>query len=205
MCLNTKITKDDLGPPEIDVCKNPPRPPLSAIFNIRNLAESFQAAFKARHGGIRHVVVILIFLFILFNLQGMGVGMISFPYARKQFIWESTDYFNEWWSTYSTVGVRFTSIQQNERQREIENIVVTYSLSFCSLFIGFSDCVNLFLTWSNITYNDPGCKVTRLNHHDNMPMQFTWFFDLHITRKNSRSSLFSCSDKIIRRNDHNGY
>ena len=37
-------------------------PPLSAIFNLRNLAESFQAAFKPRHGGIRHVVVILIFL-----------------------------------------------------------------------------------------------------------------------------------------------
>merc|ERR1711997_805355 len=59
--------------------------------------------FKKRDGGIRHVVVMLVLLFGLYALQCMGVKMISLSYARNEFVWESTDYFNEWWSSYKSV------------------------------------------------------------------------------------------------------
>ena len=82
---------------------------LSSILSIKYPKESFCAVFKKRDGGIRHVVVMLVLLFGLYALQCMGVKMISLSYARNEFVWESTDYFNEWWSSYKSVQVRIYS------------------------------------------------------------------------------------------------
>jgi len=76
---------------------------LSSIMNLKYPKESLCAIFKKRDGGVRHVVVMLVFLFGLYALQCMGVKMISLSYARNEFVWESTDYFNEWWSSYKSV------------------------------------------------------------------------------------------------------
>ena len=73
--------------------------------NLKYPKESFCAVFKKRDGGVRHIVVMLVFLFGLYALQCMGVKMISLSYARNEFVWESTDYFNEWWSSYKSVQV----------------------------------------------------------------------------------------------------
>ena len=78
---------------------------LSSILNLKYPKESFCAIFTKRDGGVRHVVVMLVFLFGLYALQCMGVKMISLSYARNEFVWESTDYFNEWWSSYKSVQV----------------------------------------------------------------------------------------------------
>ena len=80
---------------------------LSEIFCLKNVVESFQVAFKKRDGGIRHVVVLLIFLFSMYMLVGMGIGVVSYPYVRETFVWESSDYFVQWWSTYSAVSVGY--------------------------------------------------------------------------------------------------
>ena len=90
-----------------DVCveEEPKKPTLSTIFTFRNVIASFQAAFKKRKGGIRHIVVILILLFGLFRLSCMGAGLVKFLNFKHEFNWTSTDYFNEWYSTYSAVEV----------------------------------------------------------------------------------------------------
>ena len=78
---------------------------LKEIFNFKNVKESFEVAFKHREGGIRHVVILLISVFSLYMLVGMGIGVVSYPYVREMFEWESSDYFVTWWSTYSSVTV----------------------------------------------------------------------------------------------------
>ena len=79
---------------------------LSEIFTFKNVKESFGVAFRRREGGIGHVVVLLISIFSLYMLAGMGIGVVSYPYAREKFAWESTEYFTSWWSTYSSFTVR---------------------------------------------------------------------------------------------------
>ena len=76
--------------------------------NLKYPKESFFAVFKKRVGGVRHVVVMLVLLFGLYGLQCMGVKMISLSYARNEFVWKSTDYFNEWWSSYKSIQVRIS-------------------------------------------------------------------------------------------------
>ena len=83
---------------------------LSEIFTFRNVKESFSVAFRRREGGIGHVVVLLIAIFSLYMLAGMGIGVVSYPYARYMFDWESEDYFTTWWSTYSSVTVKEINI-----------------------------------------------------------------------------------------------
>ena len=80
---------------------------LSSMLNINHPKESFQAVLKKRDGGIRHVVVMLVLLFGLYTLQCMGVKMISVSYTRNEFVWVSTNTFNEWWSSYSSIQVNF--------------------------------------------------------------------------------------------------
>ena len=79
---------------------------LSDIFQLNNLKESFNVAFKERPGGMRHITVLLIFLFSVYMLVGLGGSVVDYPYAREMFGWESTDYFMSWWSTYCSVKVR---------------------------------------------------------------------------------------------------
>ena len=38
-------------------------------------------------------------------LCGIGLGIVNYPYARGKFNWESTDYFVNWYSIYSSVQV----------------------------------------------------------------------------------------------------
>ena len=79
-----------------------------SVFSIINLEypkQSFKAVCEKREGGTRHVVILLVLLFGLYNFQCMGVKMVSLSYARNEFKWQSTDYFNEWWSSYSSVQV----------------------------------------------------------------------------------------------------
>ena len=80
---------------------------LSEIFTFKNVKESFNVAFQKREGGIGHVVVLLIAIFSLYMLAGMGIGVVSYPYIRKMFDWESEEYFTTWYSTFSSVTVRY--------------------------------------------------------------------------------------------------
>ena len=79
---------------------------LSEIFCMKNITESYNVAFKKRKGGIRHIVVLLIFMFSMYMLVGMGIGLVGFPYVKLMFTWESTEYLVSWWSTYNSVTVR---------------------------------------------------------------------------------------------------
>ena len=80
---------------------------LTSIINVQHPKESFYAVFKKREGGMRHVVIMVVLLFGLYNFQCMGVKLISLSYARNEFLWASTNHFNEWWSSYSAVQVYF--------------------------------------------------------------------------------------------------
>ena len=76
------------------------------IFDSKNIISCYNVAFKEREGGIRHIIVIVIFLFSMNMLGGIGLGIVNYPYAREKFDWESTDYFVNWWSIYSSVQVK---------------------------------------------------------------------------------------------------
>ena len=76
-----------------------------SMLDVNHPKDSFRALFKKREGGIRHVVIMLVILFGLHSLQCMGVKLVSVSYARNEFEWHSTDDFNEWWSSYSSVQV----------------------------------------------------------------------------------------------------
>ena len=77
----------------------PPAPKLNflAIFNFRNIIESFKVAFRRREGGVRHIVIILITLFGMYNFSN-GISNININYAKKKFSWNTTDEFTETWS-----------------------------------------------------------------------------------------------------------
>ena len=79
--------------------------PCCSMLDVRYPKDSFRALFKKREGGIRHVVIMLVILFGLHSLQCMGVKLVSVSYARNEFEWHSTDNFNEWWSSYSSIQV----------------------------------------------------------------------------------------------------
>ena len=76
-----------------------------SMLDVNYPKDSFRALFKKREGGIRHVVIMLVILFGLHSLQCMGVKLVSVSYARNEFEWHSTDNFNEWWSSYSSIQV----------------------------------------------------------------------------------------------------
>ena len=75
------------------------------IFDSKNIIACYNVALKEREGGIRHIIVIVIFLLGMNMLCGIGLGVVNYPYAREKFDWESTDYFINWWSIYSSVQV----------------------------------------------------------------------------------------------------
>ena len=78
---------------------------ICEIFDSKNIIACYNVAFKEREGGIRHIIVIVIFLLGMNMLCGIGLGVVNYPYAREKFNWESTDYFVNWWSIYSSVQV----------------------------------------------------------------------------------------------------
>ena len=78
---------------------------MSEIVQFNNLKASFNVAFKQRDDGMRRIILILIVVFSLYMLSGIGCGIVNYPYAREMFDWESTDYFMNWWSTYCSVKV----------------------------------------------------------------------------------------------------
>ena len=85
--------------------KRPETSSCCSMLDVNHPKDSFRALFKKRDGGIRHVVVMLVILFGLHSLQCMGVKLVSVSYARNEFEWHSTDDFNEWWSSYSSIQV----------------------------------------------------------------------------------------------------
>ena len=104
MTLGSKRTKNSLFTSWIHKITNT----LADIFQFNNLKASFNVAFKEREEGMRHIIVLLIFLFSVYMLCGIGLGIVDYPYAREMFDWESTDYFRNWWSTYCSGKVRLT-------------------------------------------------------------------------------------------------
>ena len=74
-----------------------PKVNFSAIFNLRNIIESFKVAFRKREGGIRHIVIILMGLFGMYQFSN-GIANININYAKKKFVWNTTDEFTETWS-----------------------------------------------------------------------------------------------------------
>ena len=67
--------------------------------------QSYRAVVVKREGGMRHIILLLILLFGLYNLQCNGTKMINLSFVRNGFEWESTDFFNEWWACYSSTQV----------------------------------------------------------------------------------------------------
>ena len=65
-------------------------------------------AFKSRPGGIRHVVIILIFLFGFNTFANVGISSVNVTYARKKFTWAGgTDEFNRIWAQLHSIGTVF--------------------------------------------------------------------------------------------------
>lgn len=79
---------------------------IKLIFNLKNIKQSFSTALKKRQHGMRHIICLLILMYGLFGMAN-GVGGVANQYARKKFEWSSSDDFNIWWSTYSSVGTLF--------------------------------------------------------------------------------------------------
>ena len=83
---------------------------LVLIFNysLNHIKESFGVAFKSRPGGIRHVVIILIFLFGFNTFANVGISSVNVTYARKKFTWAGgTDEFNRIWAQLHSIGTVF--------------------------------------------------------------------------------------------------
>ena len=99
---STKISPTDKA---FHQYKQPESASCCSMLDVSYPKDSFRALFKKREGGIRHVVVMLVILFGLHSLQCMGVKLVSVSYARNEFEWDSTDGFNEWWSSYSSIQV----------------------------------------------------------------------------------------------------
>ena len=91
---------------------------ICEIFDSKNIIACYNVAFTEREGGIRHIIVIVIFLFSMNMLGGIGLGIVNYPYAREKFDWESTDYFVNWWSIYSSVQVKLNLYEQ-----KMENVL----------------------------------------------------------------------------------
>ena len=79
---------------------------IGDIFNFRNIIESFKVAFRKREGGIRHIVIILIALFGMYNFSN-GISNININYAKKRFQWNTTDEFTETWSIVQSASTGF--------------------------------------------------------------------------------------------------
>ena len=92
---------------------------------MENLKSSFTVALKKREDGSRHFIVMLILMFGFYGLCSMGIGIVSFPYIKQQFIWKSTDFFDEWYATYSSLS-------------SIANV-----LAVCMLLPLFTNCFRL--------------------------------------------------------------
>ena len=108
--VKRKARKVELGKISEEESKEPEKGPgLKELCNLRHIADSFIVAFKRREGGMRHVVLILVALFGLHSVVN-GSNTIDYSYARNKFIWESSDYMAEWWSTYSSITSVFPII-----------------------------------------------------------------------------------------------
>lgn len=79
----------------------------TSFFSLTHIKESFGVAFKSRPGGIRHVVIILIFLFGFNTFANVGISSINVTYARKKFTWGGTDEFNKIWAQLHSIGTVF--------------------------------------------------------------------------------------------------
>ena len=72
--------------------------------SLEQAKASFAVVFKPRPDGSRSLIILLVLLFGLYFLVGLGPMNIMTPYIKMEFPWGDEVKLNNWLATYSTVG-----------------------------------------------------------------------------------------------------
>lgn len=78
--------------------------------SLEQAKTSFAVVFKPRPDGSRSLIILLVLLFGLYFLVGLGPMNIMTPYIKMEFPWGDEVKLNNWLATYSTVGTVLQTI-----------------------------------------------------------------------------------------------